>query len=54
MLERVAETYEEEVDLATTKLTQVLEPLIIVALAVVVAFIVIAIVLPLMQLQNQG
>lgn len=53
MLERVAETYEEEVDLATSKLTQVLEPLIIVALAVVVAFIVIAIVLPLMQLQQR-
>lgn len=52
MLERVADTYDEEVDLATTKLTSVLEPLIIVALAVVVAGVVIAIVMPLMQLQR--
>ena len=37
MLERVAETYDEEVDLATQKLTPILEPLIIVVLAVVVA-----------------
>ena len=52
MLERVAETYDEEVDLATQKLTSMLEPLIIVALATIVACIVIAIVMPLMQLQN--
>jgi type IV pilus assembly protein PilC len=52
MLERVAETYDEEVDLATQKLTSMLEPLIIVALAAIVACIVIAIVMPLMQLQN--
>ena len=37
MLERVAETYDEEVEIATTKLTSMLEPLIIVALAVIVA-----------------
>jgi general secretion pathway protein F len=53
MLERVGATYDEEVDLATQKLTSVLEPLIIVALAVIVAAIVIAIVLPLMQLQRK-
>lgn len=52
MLERIAGTYDEEVDLATQKLTSVIEPLIIVALAVVVAGIVIAIVLPLLQLQR--
>ncbi|HEB52284.1 MAG TPA: type II secretion system protein GspF, partial [bacterium] len=52
MLERISATYDEEVDLATSKLTSVLEPLIIVMLATVVAGIVIAIVLPLMQLQN--
>lgn len=52
MLERIAMTYDEEVDLATQKLTSVLEPLIIVLLAVVVAGIVIAIVLPLLQLQR--
>lgn len=52
MLERIAGTYDEEVDLATQKLTSVLEPLIIVALAVVVAGIVVAIVMPLLQLQR--
>lgn len=52
MLERVAATYDEEVDLATQKLTSVIEPLIIVVLAVIVAAVVIAIVMPLMQLQR--
>jgi len=52
MLERISGTYDEEVDLATQKLTSVIEPLIIVLLAVVVAGIVIAIVMPLLQLQK--
>jgi general secretion pathway protein F len=52
MLERIAGTYDEEVDLATQKLTAVMEPLIIVALAVIVAGIVVAIVMPLLQLQR--
>ena len=54
MLERISATYDEEVDLATQKLTSIIEPLIIVALAVIVAGIVIAIVLPLLQLQRTG
>jgi len=54
MLERIAATYDEEVDLATQKLTAVIEPLIIVALAVVVAGIVVAIVMPLLQLQQHS
>lgn len=52
MLERIAATYDEEVDLSTQKLTSLIEPLIIVMLAVVVAGIVIAIVMPLLQLQR--
>ncbi|MBX3461663.1 MAG: type II secretion system inner membrane protein GspF [Planctomycetes bacterium] len=52
MLERIAATYDEEVDLATQKLTSIIEPLIIVLLAVVVAGIVVAIVMPLLQLQR--
>jgi general secretion pathway protein F len=52
MLERVADSYDEEVELATQKLTSVIEPLIIVVLAVIVAGIVVAIVLPLLQLQQ--
>jgi len=54
MLERVADSYDEEVDLATQKLTAVIEPLIIVVLALIVAGIVIAIVLPLLQLQTMA
>ncbi|MBL8754667.1 MAG: type II secretion system inner membrane protein GspF [Planctomycetes bacterium] len=52
MLERIAATYDEEVDLATQKLTSVIEPLIIVVLAAIVAGIVVAIVMPLLQLQK--
>ncbi len=52
MLERIAGTYDEEVDLATQKLTSVIEPLIIVLLAMIVAGIVVAIVMPLLQLQR--
>ena len=43
---------DNRVDLATQKLTSVLEPLIIVLLACVVAGIVVAIVMPLLQLQR--
>ena len=42
----------EEVEIATQKLTAVIEPLIIVFLAVVVAAIILSIVLPLLQLQR--
>lgn len=52
MLERIAATYDEEVDLATQKLTSVIEPVIIVLLAAIVAGIVVAIVMPLLQLQK--
>lgn len=52
MLERVSETYDEEVDIATTRLTALLEPLIIVFLALIVAGIVVSIVLPLLELQR--
>ncbi len=54
MLERVSDTYDEEVDLATQKLTSMLEPLIIVLLASIVAGIVIAIILPLLELQKMS
>ncbi len=54
VLEQIADTYEEEVDLATQKLTTVLEPLIIVVLAAVVAGIIISIILPLLQVQKMA
>lgn len=52
VLDQVAENYDEEVEIATQKMTAVIEPLIIVFLAIIVAGIIMAIVLPLMQLQK--
>jgi len=49
LLERIAETYDEEVEITSQKVTSLIEPLIIVAMAGVVGFIVLAIVLPLVQ-----
>ena len=50
MLERVAEAYDEEMDVTTTKLTSILEPILIVAMALVVGFIVLAVLLPIMDI----
>jgi len=50
MLMRVADVYDDEVDNAVDAMTSMLEPLMIVFLAVVVGGIVIAMFLPLMQL----
>jgi general secretion pathway protein F len=52
MLEMIADYYDEEVDLATQKVTSALEPMLIVFLAVVVGFIVLAVVLPILELGN--
>lgn len=50
LLTRISESYDEEIDTATQRLTAVLEPLIIIVLAMVVLFVVAAIVFPLMQM----
>jgi len=50
MLNRIADTYEEEVDRAVEGLTAMLEPAMIVFLAVIVGGIVIALFLPLIKL----
>jgi type IV pilus assembly protein PilC len=50
MLERIADTYEEEVDNAVAALTSILEPLMIVLMSVVVGVIVIALFLPLARI----
>ena len=50
MLEKVADTYEEEVDNAVGALTSLIEPLMIVGLAVVVGTIVIALFMPLTKI----
>lgn len=50
MLTRIADTYEEEVDHSVTALTSLLEPVMIVFLAIVVGCIVIALFLPLIDM----
>jgi type IV pilus assembly protein PilC len=49
MLDRIAIAYDEEIDIATERLTSLLEPLLIVVLAVVVGYIVVSIVLPILE-----
>lgn len=52
MMLRVADTYDEEVDVAVDGLTSLLEPLLIVFLALIVGTIVIAMFLPLLTLMR--
>ena len=49
MLDRVAEAYEEEIETSTARALAVLEPALIVLMAFVVGFIVIAVMLPILQ-----
>ena len=50
MLERIADTYDEEVDNAVAALTSLLEPVMIVIMAVVVGTVVVALFLPLVRI----
>ena len=50
MLLKVADVYEDEVDNSVSALTSMLEPLMIVVLAVVVGVIVLALFMPLIQI----
>ena len=52
MLDQVAAAYDEEVEVQTQKVTSLMEPLIIVAMALVVGFIVISIMLPILKMSN--
>ncbi len=52
MLMKIADTYEDEVDNAVSAMTSLLEPIMIVFLAVIVGSIVIALFLPLIDLIN--
>jgi general secretion pathway protein F len=52
MLDRVAEAYDEEVAVQTQKVTSLLEPLLIVGMAVVVGFIVISVMLPILKISD--
>ncbi|HET6203961.1 MAG TPA: type II secretion system inner membrane protein GspF [Planctomycetota bacterium] len=50
MLDKVAAAYDEEIDVATQKLTSLIEPILIVLLAVIVGFIVLSIIWPILQI----
>ncbi len=52
MLNRIADTYDDEVDNAVSGLTAALEPAMIVVLACIVGFIVIALFLPILEIMN--
>jgi type IV pilus assembly protein PilC len=54
LLMKVADNYDEEVDNAVSSLTSLLEPIMIVFLAVIVGGIVIAMFLPLIGIMNDG
>jgi type II secretion system protein F len=49
MLDRIANAYDEEIDVTTERLTTLLEPLMIIFLAIVVGYIVVSIVLPILE-----
>jgi type II secretory pathway component PulF len=49
MLDRIADAYDEEVDVVSERVLSILEPIMIIVLAVVVGFIVISIILPILQ-----
>jgi len=52
MMDKIAETYDEEVDNAVSGLTSMIEPIMIVFLAIVVGTIVIALFLPLLSIMD--
>jgi general secretion pathway protein F len=52
MLERVAEAYDIEVEITSQKVTSLIEPILIVVLALIVGFIVVAILLPILEIGN--
>jgi general secretion pathway protein F len=49
MLDRIADAYDEEVDVVSERVLSILEPIMIIVLAIVVGFIVISIILPILQ-----
>jgi len=52
MLEKVAEAYDEELEIQAQKLTSLIEPVIIIFLAAVVGVIVLAVILPIVQMSQ--
>ncbi len=55
MLVKVADTYEEQVETSVTRLTSLLEPVLILVMVVIVGVIILSVLMPMMQLtQNIG
>ena len=52
MMDKVADFYDEEVEMATQALTSALEPLIIIVMAGVVVPIILAVMMPMLSMQN--
>ena len=52
MLVKIADFYDQEVDAAVKGLTSMIEPLIIVAMGIVIGFIVISMFMPMFELGN--
>lgn len=52
ILEKTAQFYDSEVETATNQLTTLIEPLLIIGLAVIVGFIVLAMIMPIFQMYN--
>lgn len=52
MLEQVAESYDDELEIETQRLTSLIEPVMIITLAVVVAFIIVSVLIPLMEMSR--
>jgi general secretion pathway protein F len=50
ILSQLADSYDEEVEVAAQRMTTLLEPILIVVMAVIVAFIVLSVILPMLQL----
>ena len=52
LLKRISLSYDEEIEIAAQRLTSLLEPLLIVFMALIVGFIVLSILLPILELGN--
>jgi general secretion pathway protein F len=52
ILERIAEAYDDEIEISAQKITSMIEPVLIICLAMAVGFIVIAILLPIMEIST--
>ncbi len=49
MLDRISESYDEEIEISTQKMVSILEPVLILVMAVVVGFIILSILIPILE-----